>query len=90
MQRILGTLIRNAAKAMKEHDRADKSLVIRGARVEGRCEIELIDHGPGVRQNIRSRLFEPFVSAAPEAGGAIGWASLKARMLSIEAAASAT
>ena len=70
MQRILGNLIRNAAKAMKEHDRADKSLVIRGVRVEGRCEIELIDHGPGVRQNIRSRLFEPFVSAAPEAGGA--------------------
>ncbi|MBX9747806.1 MAG: HAMP domain-containing histidine kinase [Hyphomonadaceae bacterium] len=70
LQRILGNLIRNAAQAMKEHTRADKTLVIRAARVEGRCEIELIDHGPGVRQNIRGRLFEPFVSAAPEAGGA--------------------
>ena len=30
----------------------------------------MIDHGPGVRENLRDRLFEPFVSAAPEAGGA--------------------
>ncbi len=70
LQRILGNLIRNAAQAMKDHKRADKSLIIRAARIEGRCEIEIIDHGPGVRQNIGARLFEPFVSAAPEAGGA--------------------
>ena len=57
-------------EAMKEHDRKDKVLLIRAARVEGRCEIEVIDHGPGVPKQLRSRLFEPFVSAAPEAGGA--------------------
>jgi signal transduction histidine kinase len=44
-------------------------LVIRGTRIEGRCEIDVIDRGLGVRENIRERLFEPFVSAAPEAGG---------------------
>jgi signal transduction histidine kinase len=70
LQRILGNLARNAAQAMKDQQREDKWLRVRAARVEGRCEIELIDHGPGVRQNIRARLFEPFVSAAPEAGGA--------------------
>jgi len=69
MHRILVNLIRNAGQAMTEHTRKDKTLIIRGARVEGRCEIELIDHGPGVRENLRDRLFEPFISAAPEAGG---------------------
>lgn len=70
LQRILGNLMRNAAQAMKDQQRADKWIRVRAARVEGRCEIEVIDHGPGVRQDIRTRLFEPFVSAAPEAGGA--------------------
>jgi signal transduction histidine kinase len=70
LHRILGNLIRNAAQAMKDHTRRDRILVLRAVRTEGRCEIEVIDHGPGVRENLRARLFEPFVSAAPEAGGA--------------------
>lgn len=69
LHRILVNLIRNAGQAMKEHTRRDKVLLVRGLRMEGRCEIEVIDHGPGVRDNLRARLFEPFVSAAPEAGG---------------------
>ena len=69
LHRILGNLIRNAGQAMKDHERRDKTLIVRAARVEGRCEIDVIDHGPGVRDNLRDRLFEPFVSAAPEAGG---------------------
>jgi len=69
LHRVLVNLIRNAAQAMDGHTRKDKTLVIRAARDQGRCEIDVIDHGPGVRENLRERLFEPFVSAAPEAGG---------------------
>lgn len=69
LHRILVNLVRNAGQAMKEHGARDKWLIIRAARVEGRCEIDVIDHGPGIRDNLRARLFEPFVSAAPEAGG---------------------
>jgi len=69
LHRILDNLARNAAQAMLAHTRRDKTLLARAARAEGRCEIELVDHGPGVRENLRGRLFEPFVSAAPEAGG---------------------
>jgi signal transduction histidine kinase len=69
LHRILVNLMRNAAQAMNQHARPDKTLFVRAQRVEGRCEIEVIDHGPGVRETLRSRLFEPFVSAAPEAGG---------------------
>jgi hypothetical protein len=70
LHRVLVNLIRNAAQAMTEHSRADKTLLVRALRIEGRCEIEVIDRGPGVREALRVRLFEPFVSAAPEAGGA--------------------
>jgi signal transduction histidine kinase len=69
LHRILDNLTRNAAQAMIAHTRRDRILLVRGARVEGRCEVEMIDHGPGVRESLRGRLFEPFVSAAPEAGG---------------------
>jgi signal transduction histidine kinase len=69
LNRILVNLMRNAAQAMADHDRADKTILVRAVREEGRCEIDVIDHGPGVRENLRARLFEPFVSAAPEAGG---------------------
>jgi signal transduction histidine kinase len=67
LHRILVNLMRNAAKAMENN--ADRMLLVRAARAEGRCEIDVIDHGPGVRESLRDRLFEPFVSAAPEAGG---------------------
>lgn len=70
LHRVLVNLVRNAGQAMTDHARKDKLLAIRAMRLEGRCEIEVIDRGPGVRPELRARLFEPFVSAAPEAGGA--------------------
>ena len=70
LHRVLVNLVRNAAQAMQDHARKDKTLVIRAMRIEQRCEIDVIDHGPGVRESLLPRLFEPFVSAAPEAGGA--------------------
>jgi signal transduction histidine kinase len=70
LHRILVNLFRNAAQAMAEHTwRGEKAITVRGLKIEGRCEIEVIDHGPGVPENLRGRLFLPFVSAAPEAGG---------------------
>jgi signal transduction histidine kinase len=67
--RIFENLMRNAAQAMRDHKRSNQTVMVRAQKIEGRCEIEVIDHGPGVRENLRPRLFEPFVSAAPEAGG---------------------
>ncbi|MBI3439733.1 MAG: HAMP domain-containing histidine kinase [Proteobacteria bacterium] len=67
--RIVTNLVRNAAQAMRQDAIGSKEVIVRAARFETRCEIEIIDHGTGVRENLRERLFEPFVSAAPEAGG---------------------
>ncbi len=69
LHRILTNLLRNAAQSMSEPSREEKIITIRALRIEGRCEIDVIDKGQGVRENLRARLFQPFVSAAPEAGG---------------------
>ena len=69
LHRIVTNLVRNAAQAMRQEAIGPKEVIVRAARFETRCEIEVIDHGRGVRENLRERLFEPFVSAAPEAGG---------------------
>ncbi|HET9231661.1 MAG TPA: HAMP domain-containing sensor histidine kinase [Vitreimonas sp.] len=69
LHRILVNLMRNAAQAMLVSERGDNTVTVRAARFEGRCDIEVIDRGAGVRPDLRDRLFEPFVSAAPEAGG---------------------
>jgi signal transduction histidine kinase len=52
-----------------DSERGNRTITVRGLKIERRCEIEVIDSGAGVRENLRERLFEPFVSAAPEAGG---------------------
>ncbi|MBS0384416.1 MAG: HAMP domain-containing histidine kinase [Proteobacteria bacterium] len=69
LHRIVTNLIRNAAQAMHQKSIRPKEVIVRAARFDTRCEIEVMDHGPGVRENLRDRLFEPFISAAPEAGG---------------------
>lgn len=69
LHRVLVNLVRNAGKVMEVSPRPEKAVMIRAFREEGRAIIEVIDHGPGVPEDLRPRLFEPFVSAAPEAGG---------------------
>jgi signal transduction histidine kinase len=69
LHRILVNLMRNAAQAMMDTERGNRTITVRGLKIERRCEIEVIDSGGGVRESLRERLFEPFVSAAPEAGG---------------------
>jgi signal transduction histidine kinase len=69
LHRVVTNLVRNAAQAMRQEGIGQKQVIVRAARFETRCEIEVIDHGRGVPETLRERLFEPFVSAAPEAGG---------------------
>jgi signal transduction histidine kinase len=70
LHRVLVNLIRNAAQAMAAAESEEKAVKVRAMRVSERVEIEVIDTGAGVAEKLRPRLFEPFVSAAPEAGGA--------------------
>jgi signal transduction histidine kinase len=69
LHRVLVNLIRNAAQAIDAAKQGDRAVLVRAFRDEGRAQIDVIDRGPGVRESLLPRLFEPFVSAAPEAGG---------------------
>lgn len=69
LHRVLVNLMRNAAQAMKRHDGAENVLIVRAARQDTQCVIEVVDSGAGVPDKIRERLFEPFATSAPEDGG---------------------
>ncbi|MET0744582.1 MAG: ATP-binding protein, partial [Microvirga sp.] len=60
IQQVLLNLIRNAVEAMQDVDRRD--LVVGAADVRGERTIEIFvtDTGPGLRPEIREKLFQPF------------------------------
>lgn len=71
VHRILVNLIRNAAQAMAGRDiPRGKQVTVRALAIDGRCEIDVIDRGPGVNPALRDSLFDPFVTADAAIGGA--------------------
>lgn len=61
IQQVLLNLLRNAAEAIS--GQADGQIVIAGTvQDDGSVEISVADNGPGLPEEIRARLFEPFVS----------------------------
>lgn len=60
IQQVLLNLLRNAAEAIAEQDRRDITLV--AERDDGMVRISVVDHGPGLPEEVRARLFQPFVS----------------------------
>ena len=72
LKQVFLNLIKNAAEAMPQggnlHIRTDyidetASGLPGGSQTGGRVEITIKDDGPGIPENIRSRLFEPFISS---------------------------
>ncbi|WP_157267809.1 sensor histidine kinase [Azohydromonas aeria] len=67
-EQVLVNLMANAIDAMEGADAA-RRLVVR-ARIDGACaRIEVEDSGPGIREDILPRLFEPFVTSKPAGRG---------------------
>jgi two-component system, sensor histidine kinase and response regulator len=60
VQQVLLNLIRNAVEAMQDCERRD--LTIRAQAKDGMVEISVRDTGPGLPQDVRERLFQPFVT----------------------------
>jgi len=65
--RILAVLLENAVQAMDSRG----ALVIRASRPAGssRVRIDVADSGPGVPQDVRRRIFNPFFSTKRRTGG---------------------
>ena len=72
--RVLQNLVYNAADALK--DRAGR-IVISGRCADGAAEICVQDNGPGIPEDIKQRLFEPFVTSGKKGGTGLGLAIAK-------------
>lgn len=72
--RALGNLVRNAAAAMSA---TGGNIRLRAVRDDGRLRLEVEDDGPGIPEEIRTSLFEPFVSRGKREGTGLGLAIVK-------------
>ena len=62
LRRALVNVINNALQALDEVDKPDKKLLFRSRLVDETCEIIVQDNGPGMSQDVLSRIFEPMFS----------------------------
>jgi Histidine kinase-, DNA gyrase B-, and HSP90-like ATPase len=67
LKQVLMKLKRNAVEAMATSER--RELAITTSRVEEMIEIAFADTGPGLPEQVRLRLFEPFVTTGPNGMG---------------------
>ena len=67
VQQVLLNLFRNAVEAMQGCDRRELEVV--SSRQGKEAEIRVSDSGPGLPDEVRSRLFEPFVTTKAEGLG---------------------
>jgi signal transduction histidine kinase len=69
LNQVWTNLIDNAVDAMEGHGR----LVLRGVRDGDGVEVEITDDGPGIPEEVRTRLFDPFFTTkAPGHGTGLG------------------
>src|SRR5206468_2332195 len=63
--RVLQNLVYNAAEAFKE---GGGRITVSGRVSDGEVEICVRDNGPGIPDDIKDNLFEPFVTAGKKGG----------------------
>jgi len=68
MTRAVYNLAANAIQAMQ----GDGTLTVRISRDQQGFEIAVIDNGPGIPEEIRDRLFDPFVTSGKRGGTGLG------------------
>jgi two-component system sensor kinase FixL len=64
IQQVIANLVRNALDAMSSQTRRELT-VATTARDEGYLELTVADSGPGVADELRPNLFEPFLTTKP-------------------------
>lgn len=69
--RILLNLIRNAAEALSGRG---GRIVVSAVREMDRVSIDVRDSGPGIPEQVRARLFQPFAGSARSGGSGLGLA----------------
>jgi len=77
VEQVLLNLFKNAAQAMALHPEPDRkpAITVRTRREEDHVCIEVRDNGPGMEEQVRTRVFEPFFTTKePGVGTGLGLA----------------
>ncbi|HMO51188.1 MAG TPA: ATP-binding protein [Kiritimatiellia bacterium] len=69
IEQVLYNLVRNALDALHYYGNGRCEITVTVQRRTGRIRIRIADNGPGIPENIRSRLFEPFFTTKPTGTG---------------------
>ncbi|MBI4807295.1 MAG: PAS domain S-box protein [Desulfovibrio sp.] len=71
IEQVFMNLLRNAAQAMRERLQGSPSprIILRTRREDGFARIDISDNGPGMPEEVRRRVFEPFFSTKPPGEG---------------------
>ncbi len=70
LQQVLLNLLLNAFDAMKENGEPDRSVAVRlGAADDGMLQVEVCDHGVGLKREQLDKLFQPFQTTKPHGVG---------------------
>lgn len=77
LDQVLTNLLENAAR----HGRRGSEIQISTARWQSWVEIRVADHGPGIPESDRERVFEPFIRGHPSRDGGTGLGLSIARAL---------
>ncbi len=72
-RRVIDNLLNNAREALKPGHK----VTIKWAKGSDKLEISVSDNGPGIPENIKACLFEPFVTQGKENGTGLGLAVAK-------------
>jgi two-component system, LuxR family, sensor kinase FixL len=68
VQQVLFNLMRNSLEAMQDQPRRELMVAARTAQ-DGMVEISVSDTGPGLPEEVRRQLFQPFVTTKPNGMG---------------------
>jgi signal transduction histidine kinase len=71
LNQVWTNLIDNAIDALEEHPPKDArpTITIRTAFDNNRIKVQIIDNGPGIPEDVQSRVFEPFFTTKPVGKG---------------------
>jgi signal transduction histidine kinase len=69
--RVIINLLRNAAQAMQGQTEPPEIHICVG-KADGEAYVEVKDNGPGIPEEVRDKLFEPFISTKGEIGLGLG------------------
>ncbi|MEJ2633955.1 MAG: hybrid sensor histidine kinase/response regulator [Calditrichia bacterium] len=78
MQRALINLVRNAREAFRQDQQTEKPEIILSSAVrDDEVVLQVQDNGPGIPDEIREKLFNPFISGKKNSGIGLGLAIVK-------------